>query len=626
MKRFTLLFVLVCFCCSSLVAAPFTDVKSTHWAMSALDKLSKNGILVGYPDGSFKGTNTVTRFDVAVATAKMLAHVEQMMESGLGTNLVTKDDLQTLEKLTVEFADELALLGVKVTSLEDDMQVVKEDVSVLKADVNEIKDYVEKGGFEKVKLSGDILVRHTSIIHKNDWALNPLTNTARAGNSNNVFSEMQLRLKFDAQVDENTTVTARWVISNQSSPSVSGTAASNRNGIFGIGGIGSNTKVADSFVNYAYLKSKNFMKSNGTLILGRTYYYTGHLMVMADYIDAVRYKKTYGRVNFEFQSVYDRHTGNYKDDAAVDFRNVWNVNMKADFQGHKPYLNLYWQDDSSLINRRYGALATATRTLGNSTIVAGQQKEDSRWDAEFGSRGPLGKCGHFSYDLGLVYTDYKAELTKTAAIPNYIQPEMQGWMTHGAINWDQKKDWKAKVSYTSGDDENVGPYAILNNLRYLGIPETPYEDISRGNTWFNNGLTNMYDLKLQVEYKPQGTKHYFRVAGDWLDELKDTVSNDIAKLEAGHTTGAVPAGFNKTNTVYDRFNSLMIADPKAMVLTLEYRYQLSKAMHLRVCYTNFDISGDAQKLNGPTPKISGGRGFNNDYDYNLFWAELYSKF
>ena len=89
-------------------------------------------------------------------TAKMIANVEQMG----GNGSVSKTDLQTLEKLTVEFADELALLGVKVTALEDDMQVVKEDVAGLKKDVDGIKSYMKNGGMEKVRLSGDMLVRN----------------------------------------------------------------------------------------------------------------------------------------------------------------------------------------------------------------------------------------------------------------------------------------------------------------------------------------------------------------------------------------------------------------------------------------------------------------------------------
>ncbi len=110
---------------AAAMSAPFSDVPFSHWSYNAVNTLAGKGILQGYPDGRFKGNQSLTRFDLAMVTAKMLASVEQMMESGNGTNLVAKTDLQTLEKLTVEFADELALLGVKVTAIEDDMQIVK---------------------------------------------------------------------------------------------------------------------------------------------------------------------------------------------------------------------------------------------------------------------------------------------------------------------------------------------------------------------------------------------------------------------------------------------------------------------------------------------------------------------
>ena len=213
MKRFTL-FVLAAllFSSTAVMAAPFSDVPASHWAFDAINKLSDKGIIQGFPDGKFKGNKGLTRFDLAMVTAKMLAHVEQMFESGVGTNLVTKTDLQTLEKLTVEFADELALLGVKVTSLEDDMQVVKEDVSFLKKDVEGIKDYIAKGGLEKVKLGGDMLVRHTNITHKHDWALNNLNGSARAGNSDNSLTESMIGLTFNANIDENISAFVYWAM------------------------------------------------------------------------------------------------------------------------------------------------------------------------------------------------------------------------------------------------------------------------------------------------------------------------------------------------------------------------------------------------------------------------------
>ena len=125
-------------------------------------------------------------------TAKMIANVEQMG----GNGSVSKTDLQTLEKLTVEFADELALLGVKVTALEDDMQVVKEDVAGLKKDVDGIKTYMKNGGMDKVKLSGDILVRNYYMDREDDWTRNR--------------TETNLRLQLDAQIDENVTARALW--------------------------------------------------------------------------------------------------------------------------------------------------------------------------------------------------------------------------------------------------------------------------------------------------------------------------------------------------------------------------------------------------------------------------------
>ncbi|MGI6444554.1 MAG: S-layer homology domain-containing protein [Candidatus Ozemobacteraceae bacterium] len=168
MKRISMLLVAVMVLSTVVATAnPFSDVPFSHWSYDAVNKLTSKGILQGYPDGTFKGEKNVTRYHLAMVVAKMLSNVEQMLESGTGSSLVTKADLQTLEKLTVEFADELALLGVKVTALEDDMQIVKEDVAGVKKDVDSIKGYMARGGMEKVAISGDMIVRHDDKLNQN---------------------------------------------------------------------------------------------------------------------------------------------------------------------------------------------------------------------------------------------------------------------------------------------------------------------------------------------------------------------------------------------------------------------------------------------------------------------------
>lgn len=617
MKRISILLVAVMVLSTVVASAnPFSDVPFSHWAYDAVNKLAAKGILQGYPDGTFKGKQTVTRYALAMVTAKMVANVEQMLESGIGTNLVTKSDLQTLEKLTVEFADELALLGVKVTALEDDMQVVKEDVSMLKRDVDGIKDYMAKGGMEKVKLSGDMLVRHTNLIHSNDGLV--------AGNNDNARTESQIRFKFKANIDENIHAVARWYVftrggdANTSANPVLGAGA------FGINGIG-NLSASDNTIDLAYLHIKDMFRFGGDFTFGRNFYTHGHALLLNDYVDAARYYKRSGDVDVVFQAIYDRHVGNYNDTSAVDFRNVWNLNLGTKYRDHDLYLGVYMQDEPNLANIRYGAGFALHQT------AFGCQNSDSRFDVEFGSKGPIGNNGHWDYDLGFAYTGYELDVNAgtTVGVNNWLSPEMEGWMGHVAVKWDSKKEWAAKLAYTFADDESVGALALNNDMRYCDGIETPYEDISRGNNYFRNGLVNMGVLKLQAEFRPRNTKHYFRIAGDLIDELDDNVSNDLAKYNAGHgiatAYAAAAAAAKGINTAYDRYNNFGTAEGNAAVFTFEYRYQLAENTRIRVGYTAFDFTGDAWKFDG-TGKAKAGNGLFNDYDYNMFWSEIYSQF
>ncbi len=365
-------------------------------------------------------------------------------------------------------------------------------------------------------------------------------------------------------------------------------------------------------------------------------------------------------------AIYDRHQGSYKDGNSTalpsnDYRQIWGLTLGTKYRDHDLYLNFFGQDEPNRINRLYGGLIgagdagqisglapapvapasiypLAAPTAAALAAGAKCQKSDQMWDVEFGSKGPIGKSGHWDYDLGFVYNNYEADFFTGAVVNtnNFSSIDMQGWVGHAGVKWDSKKEWAAKLAYTFGTDENVGPLSLDNDRRYDDGIETPYEDISRGNLYFQQGLMNMYDLKLQVEYRPRNTKHYFRLAGDWLDELKDTVSNDMARSFYGRFPGQadVPAGCTKTNTVYDQWNNFGTSDAEAMVLTFEYRYQLAENTRIRVGYTMMDMTGNAVTAgrtsagvaNANIKGFDAGRGIAGDYDYNMFWAELYSRF
>jgi hypothetical protein len=62
------------------------------------------------------------------------------------------------------------------------------------------------------------------------------------------------------------------------------------------------------------------------------------------------------------------------------------------------------------------------------------------------------------------------------------------------------------------------------------------------------------------------------------------------------------------------------------IITLEYRYQLAKNTRLRIGAVKCDFTGDAFKSVAGAASVSAGRGFNNEFDYQMVWTELYGKF
>lgn len=55
----------------------FKDVPEEHWAAPAVNALADAGILKGYPDGTFKGEKTITRFELAAALSSMIQFIQQ---------------------------------------------------------------------------------------------------------------------------------------------------------------------------------------------------------------------------------------------------------------------------------------------------------------------------------------------------------------------------------------------------------------------------------------------------------------------------------------------------------------------------------------------------------------------
>ena len=156
---------------SAYAANPFSDVSTDDWAYQAVSDLSDQGVVEGYPDGTFKGERNMTRYELAQIIARLMAKEDQL----------NAEQQATLDKLAGEYADELANLGVRVSNLEKKVGNISWSGD---ARMQYQRHLVGSADFDKDKI--------TAKDHEGDW-------------------NGRMRINVDGQVNDQVTVKGRFL-------------------------------------------------------------------------------------------------------------------------------------------------------------------------------------------------------------------------------------------------------------------------------------------------------------------------------------------------------------------------------------------------------------------------------
>ncbi len=141
---------------------PAQTVPFDHWAYDAVQQLVDMEIIIGYPDGTFRGNRAMTRYEFAMALSRMLDAIEIPPVGGTEVGPpgpqgdrgvqgetgargpegpqgdpgeVDSDQVRAIvNELTQEFSDELANVQTDIGYLEDDVWDLGERVTVLEQD------------------------------------------------------------------------------------------------------------------------------------------------------------------------------------------------------------------------------------------------------------------------------------------------------------------------------------------------------------------------------------------------------------------------------------------------------------------------------------------------------------
>lgn len=103
---------------SAQTAAPaaqvtnFTDVPAGHWAKDAVALIVDKGLIQGFPDGTFRGNENLTRYQAALIFARLLQN------GGLSNGGLSAEQVATITKGMQDVSTELAAVSTRVSDLE----------------------------------------------------------------------------------------------------------------------------------------------------------------------------------------------------------------------------------------------------------------------------------------------------------------------------------------------------------------------------------------------------------------------------------------------------------------------------------------------------------------------------
>lgn len=95
----------------------YTDVPPTHWAFEALQQVTAQGIFTGYPDGTFGGGKSLSRYEAAVVAARLVDYLDSLV------NVLSGDEtfMDTLRQAAAELGP-VSDMGERVARLEAGME------------------------------------------------------------------------------------------------------------------------------------------------------------------------------------------------------------------------------------------------------------------------------------------------------------------------------------------------------------------------------------------------------------------------------------------------------------------------------------------------------------------------
>ncbi|CAN5633877.1 S-layer homology domain-containing protein [soil metagenome] len=130
MNRFLITLLAALLVGGASMAQQFPDIPVDHWAGDAVSEIADLGIVIGFPDGTFRGNEAFTRYQAALVVSRLLSVVEANLDDMVGTlRSDVEGELNSLRAAVQDLAGDVASQGVRLSAAESAIAGISDDVA-----------------------------------------------------------------------------------------------------------------------------------------------------------------------------------------------------------------------------------------------------------------------------------------------------------------------------------------------------------------------------------------------------------------------------------------------------------------------------------------------------------------
>jgi uncharacterized coiled-coil protein SlyX len=126
MKKLAVTLLAAVLASGAFAQSSFPDIPANHWAGDAVDRIADLGIVIGFPDGTFRGNEAFTRYQAALVVSRLLDVLNENLEAA---QALSRADIESLRNAVQELASDLAAQAVRLSSAESAIAGLSDEVA-----------------------------------------------------------------------------------------------------------------------------------------------------------------------------------------------------------------------------------------------------------------------------------------------------------------------------------------------------------------------------------------------------------------------------------------------------------------------------------------------------------------